>query len=251
MEEKICTINGCNGKIIAKGLCSKHYSRLKRLGDPNALLRNANGYGSKRVNGNVYLYKPNHPNAMKNGKILEHYFVMSEFLGRKIDKSENVIHLDNNRSNNNLNNLKLITKYIYCTIEGCNDRVHAQDLCNRHYARYIKYGDPLHISGRERGTGCVSIHGYKLLWKPQHPNANASGRILEHRLIMSDYLGRPLLDSEYVHHKNGNRLDNRIDNLELCCNQSQPPGQRVEDLILWAKDVLKKYEKEFNEKFNS
>ena len=48
-----------------------------------------------------------------------------------------------------------------------------------------------------------------------HPNANKNGVILEHRLVMSEFLGRPLLPGEVVHHVNGDAEDNRIKNLEL------------------------------------
>ena len=56
----------------------------------------------------------------------------------------------------------------------------------------------------------VQICGHK-----GHPNANRNGVIVEHRLVMSDFLKRPLLAGEVVHHVNGNPKDNRIENLEL------------------------------------
>jgi hypothetical protein len=57
--------------------------------------------------------------------------------------------------------------------------------------------------------------GYKLVRCPDHPNANKSGYVREHRLIMSDFLQRPLTQTEVVHHKDRNKLNNSIENLEL------------------------------------
>lgn len=57
--------------------------------------------------------------------------------------------------------------------------------------------------------------GYISVKMPNHPNANVDGWILEHRLVVSEYLGRPLAKDEIVHHKNGVRDDNKIENLQL------------------------------------
>lgn len=73
--------------------------------------------------------------------------------------------------------------------------------------------------------------GYIKIKNREHPNSDKKrGCISEHSFVMSQYLGRPLTTKETVHHKNGIRDDNRIENLELW-DSKHPPGQRVEDKI--------------------
>lgn len=63
--------------------------------------------------------------------------------------------------------------------------------------------------------GTITNYGYKKVKAHEHPNADKFGYIFEHRLIMSKHLGRPLLSSEHIHHKDGNKLNNDISNLEI------------------------------------
>jgi hypothetical protein len=70
--------------------------------------------------------------------------------------------------------------------------------------------------------------------------ADAKGYALEHRLVMARSLGRTLRPTETVHHRNGDTLDNRLENLELWVS-NQPSGQRPDDLVAWAKEILALY----------
>ena len=84
--------------------------------------------------------------------------------------------------------------------------------------------------------------GYILVWAPDHPSRANTKKpyVLEHRLVMEKILGRYLEPNENVHHVNGIRDDNRPENLELW-SKAQPPGQRVEDKVLWARDLLQQH----------
>ncbi len=75
---------------------------------------------------------------------------------------------------------------------------------------------------------------------PNHPNANARGYVLEHIKVMSDMLGRPIQDSETIHHKNGIKDDNRPENLELkvCAHGF---GQSVDDMVEFWTSMLRRY----------
>lgn len=88
--------------------------------------------------------------------------------------------------------------------------------------------------------GKGKLGGYITIHSPEHPNATLSKKVFEHRLVMEQTLGRYLTKEEIVHHRNGIKTDNRIENLELW-HTPHPCGQRVEDKVAHALEILKKY----------
>ena len=101
-------------------------------------------------------------------------------------------------------------------------------------ASYAKQEHPMAWKGENsrswKGGRRETPRGYILINMPGHHSLQGSQRryVLEHRLVMEQYLGRNLESYEQVHHKNGIRNDNRIENLELWALQ-QPSGQRINE----------------------
>lgn len=77
-----------------------------------------------------------------------------------------------------------------------------------------------------------TFHGqYMRLHIPEHPRANQNGWVYEHIVVMERQLGRYLVPGEVVHHKNGIKTDNRIENLELM-NDTEHRRQYMKNV--WA-----------------
>jgi len=128
-----------------------------------------------------------------------------------------------------------------CSANGCTEPHLAKGYCKSHYSRE-KNGYAMDKPLRKMRPG---------EWGEWHKNAKgyiARQRVfngkkqsqLQHRLVFEEHLGRKLFPHENIHHINGVRDDNRLENLEIW-NTSQPSGQRVADKIEWAKEFLRQY----------
>lgn len=209
---KICKTIGCGQKHTARGLCLNCYQRARKSGELQRKI--SINVGQRCKVGDCC------KDAKALGMCIPHY----ERFKKYGDPLASAVRRTGGQ----------------CLAVSCDGVVAAKGLCRKHYARASRHGDPDGFSEwyKKRDLPITDSAGYVLVYEPKHPNSKKSGRILEHRKVMSEMIGRPLLSSENVHHVNGDKSDNSPENLELWVS-SQPSGQRVQDRVRWFISQIK------------
>lgn len=217
----------CPYPVKAKGLCNAHYARQYRGGEAGTAVR--------QPLGPVCLLSPDcdKPSNGRNGYCSGHT--------AQLRRGQPLTPLR-----------KWVPRKGYCSASSCDPPKPAANLglCHTHYARQAAgesdWDRPIKVKAKS-GDGHLSVDGYRVV---QHEGRKRG----EHCVFAEQILGRPLLPTEEVHHRNGNRSDNytegpfvmdergrlRSGNLEVW-STAQPKGQEIGPKMDWAVDMLVTY----------
>jgi hypothetical protein len=215
-----CSIKGCDGALIAKGFCRKHYERFRRHGDPL--------FTREVQKGKPCVIPGCGEPIVARGYCSNHYGRWR----RNGDPQKTSLDRDDD-------NGRFLSSSEKCKAAGCTGRKYAKGYCQNHYYRFWKHGSATGgrpSPNRRRGEGTKN-NGYHFTSVVVN---GAQRQIGTHRLVMEKKLGRKLRANENVHHVNGIRDDNRPENLELWV-RTHPCGQRPSDLVTWAREIIGLY----------
>ena len=253
---RTCSQQGCEIPARVKGFCGRHYARYLRGADMDALPKWGEGSVERTCS---------HPGCGRKhsakGFCKSHYskFLSPEEKERRYARSRKPKQkvtcsscgeifarsrvFKNNycsmKCYNDAGNTRRKEKALdhtspRCVVPNCNRASRSKGMCDCHSSR-VRLGVPLDKPIQLKGTygEWLNPGGYVVKNTPH-------GQILKHRWVMKQHVGRSLLKIETVHHINGEKSDNRLENLELW-SSSHPPGQRVADKLQWAREILATY----------
>lgn len=223
---KICVVDGCGrGDVVGRGMCNMHYHRARRHNWDAGAPQNFRA-------GEMLTFKcehcgQNYEMRKSRYRVALQFFGGRKYCGRKcMGEAVTASRVVPTFSCGHCGKVQAYPQHK----NRPGHYVYKQKYCNRECSsqgRKHSYHLPMRMKSR---------HGY--IWV--FTGGKGGKYIPEHRLVMEKVVGRPLFSHETVHHKNGQRDDNRPQNLELWSSR-HGKGQRVSDKVEFCADFLREY----------